>query len=143
MGAFSDYAESGLLSHLFRTDTFSKPSVIAVAACGSPPVDADTGALTGKEIANAGSYARQTLNPLDANWAYGQENGTGYVSNLSTITFPVASADWGWVSGIAITTSATHGAGNYLIGGRLQVPKLIGNGDQLKLNAGDARIYLG
>ena len=142
MPGFSDFTESSVLSHLFRTDTFTKPTVMAIALCKDLPVDADTGALTTKEIANAGSYARQTLNPLDANWSYTQTSDSGTISNLSTITFPAATADWGWISGVALTSSATFGAGNYFLGGALALPKLISNGDQLKFNAGDITLYL-
>lgn len=143
MAGFSDYAESGIVSHFFRTDTLEKPTVIAIALCANIPVDSDTGALTNKELANTGSYARQTLNPLDANWTYTQVGDSGVISNASTITFTAATADWGWVSGVAIVTSATYGAGNYIVGGAITTPKLIGNGDQLKCNAGDISLYLG
>ena len=142
MAGLSDFAESGVLSHFFRTDTLAKPTVIAIALCANVPVDSDTGALTSREIANAGSYARQTLNPLDANWTYTQTNDSGVVANASTVTFPTATADWGWVSGVAITTSATYGAGNYIVGGALALPKLISNGDAIHFSAADISLYL-
>lgn len=142
-GSFSDYAESGVLSHLFRTDTFTKPSAIGVALCSNVPVDADTGALsTGHEVANAGSYTRQALNPLDANWSFTYTNGSGSVSNASAITYTAASADWGWVSGVAICDSTSYGGGKMLVGGALATPKLVGNGDQFKFNIGDIVINL-
>lgn len=141
-GSFSNYAESGVLGHLFLTASLSKPSVLGVALCGSPPADADTGALSGKEIANAGAYARQASNPGDANWSFSYTNGSGTITNNNTVTFPVATADWGWVSGAALCDSTSHGGGNFLIGGSLQTPKLVGNGDNLKFNAGDLKFFL-
>lgn len=141
MPFFSDYLESGVLSHLFRTDTLPKPGAIGVALCGTAPADSDT-VLTGKELANAGAYARQVTGPSDATWSFTFTNGSGSVTNVATITFPVATADWGWISGVALTNSGVYGAGAYLVGGSLAVPKLIGNGDQFKLNPGDITLYL-
>lgn len=142
MAGLGDWAESSILSHLLRTDTFTKPTVIAVALCSGAPPDSATGA-TIAELPNAGAYARTQLNPLDANWSYTQDPaGSGLVKNLSDITFTAASADWGWVSGIALVTSATYGAGNYVIGGLLTTPKLVGSGDQLKLSTGNISIFL-
>lgn len=141
MSFFSDWAESGVMSHLFRSDSMSKPSHLSVAACSIVPVDADV-TLSGKEVANAGSYARQVTGASDAAWNFTFSNGSGTVTNASTVTFPAATADWGWVSGAAITTSGVYGGGQYVVGGALAVPKLIGNGDQLKFNAGDLSFSL-
>lgn len=141
-GSFSQYAESGILGHLFLTASLSKPAAIGVALCANVPADADTGALTGKELANTGAYARQSVPAADANWAFSYTNGSGTITNVGTITFPVATADWGWVSGVALCDSTTFGGGNFIIGGSITTPKLIGNGDQFKFNAGDIKLYL-
>jgi hypothetical protein len=142
-GSFSDYMESGILSHIFRTNTFNKPTTIAIALCSNVPVDADTGALsTGKEVANAGSYSRQVLATGDANWNFTFTNGSGNVTNASQISFTAATADWGWVSGVAICDSSSYGGGNFIIGGALALPKLVSNGDQLILKAADISLFL-
>jgi hypothetical protein len=141
MPAMSDYSESGILSHLFRTDTFTKPLTVGIALTGAPPVYTDTGASS-KELANSGSYARQVLAPLDANWAFTTTSASGQVSNSSDITFPVATADWGWVSGVILTNSGVYGAGRSLAYGSLTVPKLVGSGDQLKISTGNLKVYL-
>jgi hypothetical protein len=141
-GSFSAYAESGVLSHLFRSDTLSKPSALGVALCGSPPSDSDTGALTGKELANAGSYARVARNPSDSNWLFTYTNGSGTVLNASAIDFGPATADWGWISGVAVCDSTSYGGGKFLVGGSLTVPKLIGNGDSFSIPASGAVFYL-
>lgn len=44
MAALSDYLEEQLLNHVFRTDTMSKPSTIAIALTSGVPLDSDTGA---------------------------------------------------------------------------------------------------
>ena len=124
----SNYLESNLIQHLFRTATFAKPTVIAIALCSAAPDDTATGALTSLELGNSGSYARQTLNPLDANWA-NVSAGNGTTSNSSAITFPTATADWGTVTHVAIVDSATYGASNVWAWGSLTVNKVVSNGD--------------
>jgi hypothetical protein len=128
MAAASDYLEGQIRAHIFRTGTFTKPSVLAIALCTAAPTDADTGALTAKEVANAGAYARQTLNPLDANWAAASATD-GLTDNASAITFPTATAAWGTVTHVAICDSATYGAGNLLFHGALTTSKVVGIND--------------
>ena len=43
MASLSDYLESGLLHHIFRGESFSKPSKIAIALTSGVPQDSDTG----------------------------------------------------------------------------------------------------
>lgn len=43
MAALSDYLESALLNHIFRSSTFPKPSSIAIALTSGVPLDSDTG----------------------------------------------------------------------------------------------------
>jgi len=140
MAAASDFLEAEILKHIFRTGSFTKPTVLAIALCTAAPVDADTGALTSKEVANAGAYARQTLNPLDANWT--APGAGGLTDNASAITFPVATANWGTVTHVAITDSATYGAGNLLLHGALTTSKVVNTGDTFKFNIGDLDITL-
>ena len=135
MSQMSDYLESTLLGHLFRTATFGKPTVVAIALCTAGPSDSSTGA-TITEVTNANGYARQTLNPLDANWA--AVGAGGLTDNVSAITFPVCTtATWGTITHVAILDSATHGAGNLWLYGTLAVSKVVGVGDTFKFNIGD------
>jgi hypothetical protein len=145
----SNYLESGIIQHLFRTGSFSKPTVIAVALCSGLPIDADTGALLTKELGGGGTpgtppggYNRQSLNPLDANWtAITQVNGSGNTDNVSTLTFGPATADWGTISHIAIVDNSGYGSGNMLMFGQLAVSKVVGNGDSLQIGVGNLDIY--
>ena len=141
VGNMSNYCQSGVLTQIFRTGTFNKPDSIWIALLQNVWTNTDNG-NTLKEIPNAGSYARQELDALDANWAFSFVNNSGSIQNSSAITFPAATADWGWVSGIAIVTSGVYQTGQVLFGGLLTTPKLIGNGDQFKSNAADIVIYL-
>lgn len=140
MAAMSDYLENELIKHIFRTGSFTKPTVLAVALCTAATTDSQTGA-TITEVPNSNNYSRQTLNPLDANWA--ATSGTdGATSNLSAITFPTASGSWGTITHIAIVDSATHGAGNVLFHGALTVSKSVTSGDTLSFQIGDLDITL-
>jgi hypothetical protein len=149
MPRMTNYLESGLIQHLFRTGSFTKPTVIAIALCSGAVVDTDTGALLTKELGGGGTpgsppggYNRQTLNPLDANWdAITQVNGSGLTSNTSTLTFGPATADWGTVSYVAVVDNSGYGSGNVLMYGQLQTAKTVGNGDSLQIAAGALDIY--
>lgn len=135
MAAMSNWLKGIIASHAFGSGTWAKPSVIAIALCSTPPSSGNDGTLNGLEVANAGSYARQELNPSSVNWLDPITNdGT---ENNTTITFPVATADWGMVSGVAIIDSSTYGAGNMYFYGTLVRAKDISQDDQFKFNAGD------
>lgn len=141
--AASDYLESGVLNHVFRSSTFSKPATIAVALTTGLAVDADTGA-TMPEVANAGAYARVDLGPpADADWNFMvQSNGSGLIDNVSAVQFPQATANWGMVSGVAILDSGVHGAGNLLLHAPLATPRDIKNNDQFQFQAGELDLLL-
>ena len=138
MSAFSDYLEGKLIDHIFRTGSFTKPTTLAIALLTTGAVDSDTGAFggTGVEVPNANGYARQTLNPLDANWA-APSGGNGQTSNVSPIEFPPATGSWGTIVGVAILDNATYGAGNVLFYGTLSTTKTVSNGDTFKFDPGD------
>lgn len=137
MSAMSDYLEGEVIKHIFRTGSFTKPTVLGIALCTSAPTDSDT-TLAGKEVANSGSYSRQTLNPLDANWAAPGTNGL--TDNVTAITFTTATGDWGTVTHVAICDSSSHNGGNMLLYGALDVSKTVNNGDTFKFNIGDLNI---
>ena len=140
MAAMSDYLEVELRKHIFRTGSFTKPTVLAVALCTAATTDASTGA-TITEVANSFGYARQTLNPLDANWT-GASSTNGLTDNASAITFTASGGSWGTVTHIAICDSATHGAGNVLFHGALTSSKTIADGDSLTFAIGALDITL-
>jgi len=140
MANFSDYVEGEIIKHIFRTGSFTKPTTLAIALLTSAASDTDTGA-TIAEVTNANSYARQTLNPLDANWT-APTGGNGTTDNVSAITFPQATGSWGTIVGVAILDSATHGAGNMLFFGTLADNKTVNNGDTFSFAIGDLNITL-
>jgi hypothetical protein len=144
MPAMSDYLESGILHHIFRGQTFNKPAAIAVALTTSVPAETQTGA-TIPEVANAGSYARVLVGaPGDATWNFiVQSTGaSGLVDNVSAVTFPTATANWGMVSGVAILDSGVYGAGNLLFHAALTTPRDVRTNDTFQFGAGDIDVYL-
>lgn len=121
MAAMTDYLEGEIIKHIFRTGSFTKPTVLAVGLLTSAPSDS----AAGTEV-SGGSYARVQLNPLDANWA-APSGGNGTTSNSSAITFPAPTANWGVVTHFGIYDAAT--SGNLLFHAALTVQKTINNGD--------------
>lgn len=128
----SDYLEGQIIAHIFRTASFTKPTVLAVGLFTAAPSDSGGGTeVTG------GNYSRATLNPLDANWA-APSTGNGVTSNSSTITFATPSANWGNVTHFAIFDAAS--AGNLMFHGALTIAKTINNGDTVTFPAGSLTI---
>ena len=120
--ALSNYLENALIDHIFRTATFSKPAGLWIAAYTVAP--SDTGG--GTEV-TGGAYARVNYGaPADAKWA-APSSGNGTTSNLSAITFPTPTADWGTLVALGVLDAST--AGNLLIYGALSVSKTVHNGD--------------
>lgn len=121
MANMSDYLEVQLRKHLFRTGSFTKPTVLGVGLFTVTPSDAGGGTeVTG------GSYARVDLPPLDANWTAPDSTG-GLTDNAVAITFPTPSANWGTVVAFGIFDATT--AGNLLVWGPITPNKTINNGD--------------
>jgi len=127
----SNYAQSGVFNHLLRTASLTKPGTIAIALCSNPPTESSTGANC-NELANTGAYARYPNASGDVFWSH-EAPGSG--NNIGLVTFTQATADWGYVSGVALVDSATYGAGNIIMYGQLVTPRIVLNGDQFKFNA--------
>jgi hypothetical protein len=132
MAAMSSYLEGQFITHVFRTGTFTKPTVLAIALCTTTPVSTDTGTLaggvtsTGVEVANSNGYTRVTYNPLDANWA---ANSNGTTNNSSSITWASATGNWGTVVAVAICDNITYNTGNLLFAGTLSAAKVLSTND--------------
>lgn len=128
MANASDYLEVELRKHLFRTGSFTKPTVLGVALFTAAPSDAGGGT----EV-SGGSYARVDVPPLDANWS-GASATTGLTDNVGIITFPTATANWGTVSHFGIFDATT--GGNLLVWGALAASKTVNTDDVFRFAAG-------
>ena len=144
MSEMSNYLEDELIKHIFRTGSFTKPSTLAIALLTTAAVDGDTGAFTagtGVEVTNANAYARESRNPLDANWT-ATAGGDGQTDNAAAITFTQATGSWGTVAAMAIVDSATHNAGNMLFHSTVDTSRTIDNGDTAEFAAGSITVTL-
>ena len=128
MANMSDYLENQLRDHIFRTASFTKPTVLAVALFTAAPSDAGGGT----EV-SGGGYARVLRNPLDANWTAASAVD-GLTDNAADITFPAATAPWGTITHIGIFDAAT--AGNLLFWAPLAASKTVNTGDTFYIPAG-------
>ena len=133
MAAMSDYLESAMLNHIFRSTVYPQPATIAVALCTSAVVQSDTGALTGKEVTGSG-YARVSDGPGDSFWS-AVSGDSGTTMNSVLIAFPVAQGNWsGPITSVAILDNVTIGQGNLLFYGTLSEAKTVTIGDIFEFN---------
>ena len=139
--AMSDYLEAALINHLFRADTFSKPSAIYVGLIRyyeASKVEALTGTTIGpKELGAAGdtalSYSRVGVTQNNSNWD--APSTAGATQNAGAISFNTATGDWGMVSGVFVVDAS--GGGNLLLHGALTTTRDVKSGDLFKVNVGD------
>lgn len=149
MSALSDFYEQQLINHVFRGATHPKPNMIAIALLGSPALDADSGNFggtvgqltghTGREIFKTGGYVRYEVGP-PADIHFDAPGAAGATQNASGYTWPQATSNWGWISGVAIMDSVLYGTGNIIMHGSLTTPKQIASGDTFRIQTGDLDI---
>lgn len=133
MSAMTDYLEGQIIAHIFRTGSFTKPTVLGVGLFTAAPSDAGGGT----EVTGNG-YSRATLNPADANWA-APSAGNGVTSNSSAISFATPTgAGWGTVTHFAVFDAAS--AGNMLFWGSLTTSKTINAGDTVSFATGQLQV---
>ncbi len=133
MSDMSDFLETRLLDVIFRTQAAYKPTAIFIALFTAAPSDSGGGTeVTG------GAYARQQVTQLDANW--NAPAPAGLTDNVNDITFPVATANWGTVTHMAIFDAVT--AGNLLFWRILTASKIVNTDDTFKFAAGDLDVTL-
>jgi hypothetical protein len=73
---------------------------------------------------------------------YTKYDGNGFIKNSSQIVFDTALTDWGWVSGIAIVDTANYGSGNLLMYAKIENPRYIYTGDNIKFDINSLEISL-
>lgn len=139
MAAMSDYLENQLIDHIFRTNSFSKPSTLAIGLWNTVLDDTSTGATFGE--VSGGTYTRQTLGPDDAAWSAG--TGSGITGNLSAISWTCGDGGgWGVINTVAILDDTTIGAGNILFYGLVSTPRTINNGDVFTFDIGNLLVQI-
>ena len=133
----SNFLESGLLNHFFRTSAYTRPTQIAIGLTTNPPSDSDPG-TTSKEVGDGIGYTRQLIAQDNANWT--NPTLAGLIENVNAVSFGPASADWGMVSGVVILDNNGHGSGNILFHGTLSVARDVRSGDTFNFAAGEIDI---
>ena len=130
----SNYLENKLIDHLLRDTAYSAPSNMYVGLAGAySAAELEAGTLSGE--LSGGSYARVSVKG-DSNWSAGSTNG--HTDNSNSISFTTATGDWGYVSGLFLADASS--GGNVILYGALTTPKIVENGDQFVIAAGDLDI---
>lgn len=133
MSDMSDFLEAQLNNLIFRTQVAWKPTAIYIALYTAAPSDSGGGI----EV-SGGSYARQQVAQLDANW--NAPGVGGLIDNVAAITFPVATANWGTVTHMGIFDAVT--VGNLLFWKILAASKVVNTDDTFEFAAGDLDITM-
>jgi len=126
MATASNYTIGEIRKQLLRSGTWTKTTTRYVAVCTAAPTAASTGSTIVEPSGNA--YARVQVDADDANWS-----STG--DNVSAITWPTATGNWGTLTHFAVVDAATNG--NVLFYGALTTSKTITNTDTFSIPAGD------
>lgn len=122
MTKFSNYSENGIINHLLRNTTMTSPATVYLALYEDDPTDADVGT----EIVG-GSYARVAITFIAP--------ANGVTENNGDLVPPLATADWGTITHVAVRDALT--GGNMLFHGPLDTQITILNGQQFKILSGD------
>lgn len=134
----TNYLESGLYNHLLRNSTFSKPVNICIALTSNNPQDQGDNGGVFSELSGNG-YTRAPGCSGNVFWEeYKTALEGGY--NLQEITFPQATADWGYVSGVVVFDAFT--GGNPLLAGPLTTPRIVLNEDQFVIRVSGISLFV-
>ena len=137
MSAMSHYLESRLIGHIFKNITFSSPSTLYMGLVGNYSSGSLESGSFSQEL-SGGSYARVSGGPGTAYWAAPATSGQTH--NFQDLTFPTATSNWGYVSGVFIVDGSGT-ADNILLYGQLTTAKNVTNGDTFSFTSGDLDIF--
>lgn len=137
MAALTNYLESGLLNHIFRSTSYIAPSSLYIGLIQNFISDnIEQGII---DEPTSGSYSRPVYNSNALNWVVPYTDGSGLAThNKVAIEFPVASANIGDISGVFIADNSI--SGNVLFYSLLSSPRNIRQGDQFILPSGALKI---
>jgi hypothetical protein len=113
MASATDALETLILNHIFRTNTWAKPTALTL------------GLHSAAQVALGA--------PADASWSAPTDDGTGKMvtDNVAAATFPEATADWA-----AATHYSIWADGVMWIAAALTTPKTILDGETARFAAG-------
>lgn len=117
----SDYLRNALVNHTLRGVAYTPPSALYLALFNVTP----TSSGGGTEV-SGGGYLRRVVTFAAPT--------AGSTSNVSTVTFPTPTLDWGNVLGVAVYDALS--AGNMLYFGNLGTPKTVYAGEEFYFPSG-------
>lgn len=100
MSNMTDVLESNIITHLFRTGSWTKPTALRHKLYTATP--GETGG--GTEVSAAG-YAFVAYGPLDASFP-APVSGDGHTENTNAITYGAPTAAWGTIVATGISDQA-------------------------------------
>lgn len=124
---FSSWIADAIIDHFFRNETVTSPVTVFVALHKADPGKSGAG-----DEVSGGGYVRQSI-------TFTQPDD-GETWNVADVVFPVAMAEWGEITHVALMTAET--GGNRLVQGPLDSPKFIGVNDQFKFAVGKLKVIL-
>ena len=127
---------NSMYDHVLRNTAHTSDTTVYLAMFTSTAIESELEASTfTNEVANANAYARIALTVT------APSDGAG--SNSGDHTFAAATpGNWGTLRWVAITNSATRGAGAVLVYTQLNSDVVINNGNTLQFNDGDLDIQV-
>ena len=127
---------NSMYDHVLRNTAHTSDTTVYLAMFTSTAIESELEASTfTNEVANANAYARIALTVT------APSDGAG--SNSGDHTFAAATpGNWGTLRWVAITNSATRGAGAVLVYTQLDSDVVINNGNTLQFNSGDLDIQV-
>ena len=142
MSDASNYLEERTLDFQLKANsqTTTAPATVYLAlftsddSAGATAENLEAGTLTNEVSTSGTAYARQTV-------TFGTISNGSVLTNAN-VTFPTATANFGTISHVAVTDSATAGAGNVLFYGDLTSTKTIETGDTFQITSGNLTITL-
>lgn len=126
-GSFSNYMETLVLDHLFWKDTYTEQFTY-LGLCNADPGEGGTGEFS-DELPHVDGYER-----VETHSALWNPSVAGLITNAAPLSFPMAEADWGLVTHLAIYDDGNYGQGNLLMSCEIQAPVFITVGTILKFD---------
>jgi hypothetical protein len=124
--SFSNTYETNVLTWTFTNTAVTRPTAWYLGLFTTAPGEAGGGT----EV-SGGSYARQSVTfSVSGNLA----------TNTAALEFPVATADWGTITHVAVYDASS--GGNQIAYAALSTSKTIATGDVLRVPAGDLDVTL-
>ena len=157
MSAASNYLELEVLDHVLGEGSrdFASPSTLYVALFTGTAGTVLTALESGtNSITGTGNWGYYEVTPTATNYARQGVNfataASGSAASNSTVTFPVAGANYDSTTGslgatvtcIAIVDHATAANGNVLFFGQLTTSKPVSSGDQFTVSSGNLTVSL-